>query len=419
MDGFKTLRRTGVAVSGGDRVPFRHWSIEVGGTAETVNVTRGSRADPVAERRAFLHRRRPKRSQNLPVGPRRNFASLTALTPGVQVAERRHDRHAARRRRPEQHHDGRRLGDGHRQQRPDAADERRGDCARSRVLTQGYQAEYGRSSGLQITAVTKSGTNQFRGSVYDVDPQLRLELRTAGSNQKNGMPKPVVEREGLWATRWAGRSASRAATTSCSSSTATSTARRQRRSTTATSSASRPRSSAPGDFSQTLDNNGAPFNLIRNAAAACRARPAISAAAMRTAASSGASRRARSIRPGSNILKLYRAERQRRPGADYNYEVAAADGEHLIQQPAIRLDYQVSSKLRARPASTRASAQPRPIARGTAPGGTHPRLQRRTSSRTRGSRNCRRHQSTTPERDHLHRSDLRLEPESARGGAIA
>ena len=47
--------------------------------------------------------------------------------------------------------------------------------AEVKVLVSGYQAEYGRSSGLQIMAVTKSGTNRFRGSVYDVEPQLRLE----------------------------------------------------------------------------------------------------------------------------------------------------------------------------------------------------------------------------------------------------
>ena len=36
-----------------------------------------------------------------------------------------------------------------------------------KVLVSNYQAEYGRSSGLQITAVTKSGSNRFHGSLYD------------------------------------------------------------------------------------------------------------------------------------------------------------------------------------------------------------------------------------------------------------
>ncbi len=53
-----------------------------------------------------------------------------------------------------------------------------------KVITQGYQAEYGRSSGLQITAVTKSGTNSLHGSGYGILDELELEFKVVGESEE-------------------------------------------------------------------------------------------------------------------------------------------------------------------------------------------------------------------------------------------
>ena len=89
--------------------------------------------------------------------------------------------------------------------------------AEVKILTSGYQAEYGRSSGLQITAVTKSGSNRFRGSLYDVQ-------RNSDWNSNSKVPRPFRS-SAIGATPSVARSGSRAAPTSCSSSTATSIGR--------------------------------------------------------------------------------------------------------------------------------------------------------------------------------------------------
>ena len=73
--------------------------------------------------------------------------------------------------------------------------------AEVKVLVSNYQAEYGRSSGLQITAVTKSGTNRFRGSFYDVERNSDWNSNTK-DNKLNGDPKTVLKERDFGLFDW-------------------------------------------------------------------------------------------------------------------------------------------------------------------------------------------------------------------------
>src|SRR5207249_7675797 len=63
-----------------------------------------------------------------------------------------------------------------------------------KVLTSNYQAEFGRAAGAQISAVTKSGSNQFRGSLYG---DRRKDDLNANSwiNRRDGVAKPKVNQQ--------------------------------------------------------------------------------------------------------------------------------------------------------------------------------------------------------------------------------
>src|SRR6266852_2335117 len=57
------------------------------------------------------------------------------------------------------------------------------------VLTSNYSAEYGKTSGGVVNAISRSGTNQFHGSVYEFLRNSRLDADNFFDNA-NGRPKP-------------------------------------------------------------------------------------------------------------------------------------------------------------------------------------------------------------------------------------
>ena len=258
MEGFKTIKRSDIAVSGGDRVAIPALTLEVGGAAETVNV---SAEAPLVQsqsgERSFAVT--TEQIENLPIA-RGNFTSLTRSPPASCRAARaagRPRRHW-RRRQPEQHHDGRRVRDGHRQQRPDAQHEHR-------VHRRGQGPHPGLSG--RVRPLERSADHRRHEERHEPVPRfrlqrlhrLRLEQNDVGPRRRTATRSRRPIRRPRLHPRRPGRQARRCAT-SCSSSTRTSTGRRRPRSTAATPSGSacRPRSSAPATSRRACDNNGDP-----------------------------------------------------------------------------------------------------------------------------------------------------------------
>ena len=193
MDGFKTLKRSGIAVSAGDRVGVGTLTIEVGGLTETVSVkAEAPLVQTQSGERSFTVT--TNAVENLPIS-NRSFVSA-----GVAGARRhRHQRAVG---------DRSSTGGGNSNIMMDGVSTMDTgsnsvllqmnveSIAEVKVLVSNYQAEYGRSSGMQISAVTKSGTNRFRGSAYDVvrNSDWNTNSRT---NILNGDPKTKLKEKDL------------------------------------------------------------------------------------------------------------------------------------------------------------------------------------------------------------------------------
>jgi hypothetical protein len=189
MDGFRTLRRSGVPVNPGSRVAVGTLALEVGGASETLEVKAEAPVIQSASgERSFTIT--TEAVENLPIA-NRGFTALAALAPGVVGTQAIG---TTANMSTNITLDGvSTLDTGSNTVMVNINTE---SIAEVKVLVGGYQAEYGRSSGLQIMAVTKSGTNRFRGSFSDVERNAKWDANSR-TNILNGIPKTISKQRDI------------------------------------------------------------------------------------------------------------------------------------------------------------------------------------------------------------------------------
>ncbi|MGH9309955.1 MAG: hypothetical protein ACRD1U_11310, partial [Vicinamibacterales bacterium] len=346
-----TVRRTGIRVSGGDRVGVPTVILEPGAIAETVNVSaEAALVQTQSAERSFAVA--TEQIENLPFN-RGNFINVVQFTPGVILgaqggAGTSGAAGATRLGGAGQNNimmDGASAMDtGNNGQMLSMNTESIGEV---KILTQGYQAEFGRSSGLQITAVTKSGTNRFRGSIYDVERDTSWNSNS-WVNRENGDPKPIQD-EKDWGYSIGGPVGKPGGNNKLFFFYAHEY--RPRNSPINNGNPIRLRLPTAleraGDFSQTRDNNGNPFPYVRDHSTGLPCSAANTSGCFQDGGVLGRIPKDRLYGPGQAVLNRYPLPNlEQAPTTNWNYEIPAPQVEDLIQQPAVRLDYQLNSNIR-------------------------------------------------------------------------
>ncbi|HEY7498593.1 MAG TPA: carboxypeptidase-like regulatory domain-containing protein, partial [Vicinamibacterales bacterium] len=335
---FKTLKRAGVSVNPGTRAAVGDLTLELGGASETVSVkAEASAIQATSGERSFTI---PTSSvENLPIA-NRSFTALASLAPGVTTTG-----------------DPTRIGGGGDtnimmdgvgvidtgSNRP-LLQMNVESIAEVKVLTSVYQAEYGRSSGLQITAVTKSGTNRLRGSVYDVERDSDWYANSK-VNKLNGNPKTVLK-EKDWGFSLGGPVGKPGGNNKLffffsqefSPRTGGNNVQRYRFPTAA---------ERTGDFSRSLDQNGALYNFIKDPSSPNLCNATNTSGCFQDGGVLGKIPSNRLYQTGINLLNQYPMPNVNVPNVAYNFEILRPNESILSWQPALRMDYQPMQKLRA------------------------------------------------------------------------
>ena len=162
-----------------------------------------------------------------------------------------------------------------------------------------------------------------------------------------------------------------------------------------------------GDFSQSTDNNGNLYNLIRDASTNLPCTAANTSGCFQDGGVLGRIPASRLYDTGLNVLKMYpEPNRAASTGSPYNYEITRPSQSLLAYQPAVRVDYQPMPSLRAR-SSTPGGGNAKEVVNGTIPGWGD------TRHAASGRLHLRGHGQLQPERYDVCRGDGRTQCERA------
>jgi Carboxypeptidase regulatory-like domain len=346
MKGFRTAERRGVLVSPGGRVSLTAVMLQPGGPTDAVDVVANQ---PVLQaeggERSFVVS--GTQIESLPIN-HGNFAQVASLVPGVLSGGVQAAAGATRLGGSNQNNvtvDGISMMDtGSNSVMFNLNIE---SIAAVKVEVAGYQSEFGRSSGLQIGAVTKAGSNAFHASFYRIDTNSKWDAKSWAA-EKNGDPKA------RYASTIGGFSVSGpVGRPGRTNKLFFFYAHEYRPSTTATNGGNPIRLRVPtdlerrGDFSQTLDQTGTPFPYIKDPASSAACSPAVKTGCFQADGVLGRIPTASIYQPGLALLSRYpRANVTQVTGTNYNYEVPASTIQNLTRQPVLRVDYQWKPTLR-------------------------------------------------------------------------
>src|SRR5229473_6164733 len=352
--GFKKYTKKDVILQGNDKLSVGNLNLEVGALEQTVEVTAQTveLQTESGERSTSLN---TKQLENIAVNAR-TYLALASLTPGIVTtfgSGLQTGGHtgigsiAANGARTNQNNltlDG--VGNVDTGNNGDQLATISLDSVQEyRILTNAYQAEYGRSSGAQISVVTKSGSSAFHGSGYlfhrneslnannwknNRDGLLRNKFRFNDAGYTLGGP--------IYIPRFFNRSKDKLFFF-WSQEYQNQLKPQGERDRTVPTALER-----QGDFSQSVDKSGNPFPFIRDTSTNLPCNSGNTAGCFADAGVLGRIPKSKLFGPGLAILNLYpQPNAQQFQKSGYNFRSQISDS-YPRREDLIRGDYNLSSK---------------------------------------------------------------------------